>query len=185
MCKGNQRNLNQEIQSLFSKFKNYTYLSSEENMTFLQMFLITFVITICMTAVIILLVLDSDYSNPEKTGQGLRFSVFTNMDFFSYVFSSIVQTIVPTTITFSGTILILQSRSNMNRTYKVLLFISIILLALFGIMQNSVKSLVYLNFTNAVLLILIVLSLFFSKKIFNLNNSSTNKKEISDGTPIA
>lgn len=182
MHNSNQQRQKRKIFSLKSKLEKFIYLASEENMTFFQMLMITFVITLCMTFVIALIVFDN---NQNVMNQGFRFSMIPNLDGYSYLFSTTIQTIVPTTITFSGTILILQSRSHMNRTYKVLLFISIILLALFGVMQSSVKTVFYLSFTNIVLFFLVILSIFFSKKIFNLNSSINKKNETSDGTPVA
>lgn len=186
MCKKKQDSPQKNKQSLISKFRSFTYMSSEENMTFIQMLLITFVITVCMTLVTVLLVFDHADFPSSDTSRNFQFSFIENLDHFTFLASTIIQTVVPTTITFSGTILILQSRSNMNRTYKVLLFISIILMALFGIMQNYVKSFPYLVTTNVVLFVLIVLAIYFSKKVFNLKNYSLNKKkETSDGTPVA
>lgn len=170
-----------KLSQIKNKVKSKIADFDEETIAYIQMLLITYVITIVMTVVCLILLFDNN--SIDK----LQFSRCKNVDQFLYSMSCVVQTLVPTTITFSGTIIILQSKFNKIGTMKVLLFITIILLAVFGILQISAQTFSILYIANVMLILLNAFALFFSKKVFYLPAEDINvsKCEVSDCKPIS
>lgn len=169
------------VEELKNKVQSKIQDFDEETMTYVQMLLITYVITIGIVFVFLCLLFDKT----ELTE--FQFSRCEKVDPFLYSVSCVIQTLVPTTITFSGTIIILQSKLNSGKTMKVLLFISIILLALIGVLQTSVQTSELLYISNFILLFLNFVSLFLSRKVFYLpvESSKGSKCETSDCKPIS
>lgn len=174
--------MSKHIREMKAKVKKYIFELTEEQRTFILMTLITYLITIAITVLPILIRFD------DLNQENCDFYKCIKTSRFLYLTSCIIQTINSTTITFSGTIFVLQSQSDKKKTFRVLLFIGIILLALIAVFQTSIYSEKLLYFTNVVLIIINVFVLYFSKLVFFLPpliDNYISKREISDCKPIA
>lgn len=158
-----------------------------EKATFRNMVFITYCIT--FTAAFAALFLQFDSLDWETIS--FSFGCAKKLSPALYILATICQAIVPTTITFAGSVLILQSLAGQTTVGKrSLLFVSIVVLAIVNVAQNAVQSAGYLLVSSIIAIILSGVTLFFSKNTFSLElDTSTvgrkTKSEESDCRPCA
>ena len=169
-----------------------------ENKQFFLMFLITYSITILMAVLIAIMNIDEAINqamiNPDielvynNWGELIKnidntFSFYNceTISFWSFVSAKIIETLVPTTITFSGAILVLQRTIRKDSARPPLLFSLLVIIAMIGIAFTQAKSQIVLELYMATLLILIIISLLISRKIYYQQNLTQHKNEPDDG----
>ena len=164
-----------------------------EKATFRNMMLITYCITLVAAAAILLIQFDTKHFTTWEELKKLKFpfGCAGEIPWDLYIVATICQSLVPTTLTFAGSILMLQSFSEYKYTgIKSSLFVAIVTLAIFGVVQNSAKTQFFLAVSSFGSVFLSVLTLYLSKSTFTLEveSSSSNRKrnaEITDCQPCA
>lgn len=159
-------------------------------------FAITYFLTIFFTVLVVLEYFESNMIAIEWTGGIWGFikapaEIFTfgnckGLDAWTYLSANIVETLIPTTVTFSGTILILQTTKEANTSLNALLFISLTFFVMTGMFFMVAKLRSTLSLYIWLLLILHCIVFTFSAKLFNVQSKSNNehKNEESDGNII-
>ena len=106
---------------------------------FILSILITYLLTIVLTGGIAIIQMDQERSNPNDT-PGFTFYECTTLDTSLFIASKMIETIIPTTITFCATILLLQTDIAKKQMVTVLLFVFITLLTVGGIVLPTFKT---------------------------------------------
>lgn len=174
--------------------------STTETKQFLLMFLITYLITIAMSTFISLNTVDKiivkeslkpkDFLDMFKLVDGrLDFYNCEKIDTILYFSAKLIETIVPTTITFCGTILVLQFMIRQNKAKNSLLFCFLVILSLLGVSITTVNTVFLLNLYLILIVIVFAICVVFSRKIYYFVESEqetliTHKNENSDGKLI-
>lgn len=124
-----------------------------------------------------------DQKQTDPQFSGFVFYGCSNISTTLFVAAKLLETLVPTAITFCGTILILQSDATGRRGYMVFLFVVIAFLVIGGIVLPTVKTIPFLIGYLWILGILCVISVYLSWKVFSdVPPPLTNHKaEPSDG----
>ena len=164
-----------------------------EKATFRNMMLITYCITIAAACATILIQFDALNLTTWARLDENRFSFgcVEGVSWELYIVATVCQSLVPTTLTFAGSVLILQSLSEQKSTgKKSSLFVAIVALAIFGVVQNAVKTQLFLILSSLGSIILSGLTLYLSKANFSLQieDSPCNRKrkcEATDCQPCA
>lgn len=188
----------------FNRLRKKKY-NRNENKQFYMMFIITYLISIVLSTAIMLNSLDDVFYNvvysaniPNWNSLGfleriqqlngeLQFYNCQNLSIQLFFGAKLLETLVPTTITFGGTILILQMiTAKKNLVFDSLLFCLLVFLTTLGVAFTTVKTVEILILYLILIAFFLVLSLVFSKKIYTLQNAGqTNHKiENSDGKMI-
>lgn len=110
----------------------------DKKRSFILSVLITYLLTIVLTGGVAIVQMDQERSNPNDT-PGFTFYECTTLDTKEFIASKIIETIIPTTITFCATILLLQTNIAKKQTVTVFLFVLITLLIVGGIVLPTFK----------------------------------------------
>lgn len=155
-------------------------------------FALTYLITISFTVFVVLNYYEDlmvqnnilDYwTFLNNTSVTFSFGYCTGLDAWTYLFAKIVETLIPTTLTFSGAILILQTKVAKDTSLDAMLFISLVCLTIAGIGFMIARLPSVLFFYMWLLFFLFCIVFMFSAKLFNIQNEEDNlhKNEESDG----
>lgn len=159
-------------------------------------FAITYFLTVFFTVLLVLNYFEGRMTAIEWTDGIWGFiknsaGVFTfgycqNLDAWTYLSAKIVETLIPTTVTFSGTILVLQTTKEPKTSLNALLFISLTIFVMTGMFFMVAKLRSTLSFYMWLLLILLCIVFTFSAKLFNVQSKSNkeHKNEESDGNIV-
>lgn len=122
-------------------------------------------------------------AQPDSQAPAFDFYDCSNINMTEFITAKLLETLVPTAITFSGTILILQSDATGKQRHMVLLFVVITFLVIGGIVLPTVKTPAFLRSYLWVLGILCIISIYLSWKVFSVApvQSTNHKSEPSDG----
>ena len=121
---------------------------------------------------------NQDTINEER--DVFTFHSCTGLETGLFVAARILETLIPTAITFSGVILILQTDSKEKSANRTLLFLVITLLTIGGIVLPTVKTIRFLEIYIGAFGILCLLSIVFSWKNLRqlLGSTSTNANQV-------
>ena len=159
-------------------------------------FSITYLITILFTIFICInnfeeRILDANYTESvwsfllSSTG-GFNFGYCYDISAMNYLFAKIIETLIPTTVTFAGTILILQSVKVRYTSLNAMLFIALTILLMAGVffMFSRLESTLVL-YMKCICIIFAVI-IIFSAKLYYIQDADCNfhKREVSDGIMI-
>lgn len=179
--------------NFITRFK-YKRLSKYEK--FGLTFAITYLITILFTVLVVLNQFEEimfkmgSEENLLKfvftTEEKFSFGYCSNLNAFTYLLAKLFETLIPTTLTFSGTILVLQTTTVKNTSWNVVLFIALLGFTMIGMFFMVSKLETTLRFYMWILLALFIVVFIFSAKLFTLQkkDNSLHKKEESDGKII-
>lgn len=129
---------------------------------------------------------DTSATGNDTTTGNFVFYACTGLSTSMFVAAKLLETLVPTAITFSGTILILQTDSSTKRSLTVWLFVVITLLVVGGIVLPTAKTLVFLETYLWTLGALCLASVILSWQAFSdpSEESKIHKNESSDGKMV-
>lgn len=129
---------------------------------------------------------DTSSESTNSTSGTFEFYSCTGLDTGMFVAAKMLETLVPTAITFSGTILILQTDSSTKRMWIVWLFLVITLLVVGGIVLPTAKTLTFLEAYLWTLGALCLFSVVLSWHAFYDPAADTkrHKCELSDGKMV-
>lgn len=186
------------IVKISSRFK----VSSESKQFFL-MFILTYAVTILLAVIIVFNHFDDEVEkylfaaeNAQETLSSwqdifrilkgrLQFNGCGSLNPDTYIIARIAETLVPTTITFSGTILVLQVTANPKHGLNTVLFCLIVLLALAGMSSIEVHNAVILDLYITMVIVSSILCVFFSYIIYVYQTPKkivvSRRQELSDG----
>lgn len=144
-------------------------------------FLITYALTIGLSVVSILIELDS--KNILLTSNMLiNFHNCESISVLSYLFARLVEVLIPTTITFCSTILILEVDFQTQKHLGTWIFISIALLVAIGVAMPLFRNQEYLEIFVYVGLALTILPILLINRVYQFDYPQPNhKQELCDG----
>ena len=144
-------------------------------------FLITYALTIGLSVVSILIELDS--KNILLTSDMLvNFHNCQSISVLSYLFARLVEVLIPTTITFCSTILILEVDFQTQKHLGTWIFISIALLVAVGVAMPLFSNQEYLEIFVYIGLALTILPILLINRVYHFDCSQSNhKQELCDG----
>lgn len=111
----------------------------DKKRAFILSFLITYLLTIILTFGICIIQMDQEREKSENI-TNFTFYECNTLDTFQFIAAKVVETIVPTTITFCASVLFLQSNFEKKPTSSVLLFALITILVVGGIILPTFKT---------------------------------------------
>ncbi len=167
--------------------------SLEKHEQFIITLIFTYLLTIIFTVLVVFnqfedIMVSLNYSNSlwdfiKTTTEKFSFGYCQNVDARMYLAAKLFETLIPTTLTFSGTIFVLQTAKEKSNYLNAFLAIILLLVAMIGVFFMVSKLEAMLTLYMWMLLILFLLAILFSSKMFALQNkdSSSHKKEQSDG----
>lgn len=162
----------------------------------LGQFLISWIITYLLTVFFTILVVFENFEqhmNNETSNDLLSFVVSKEPYFtfnhceeltpLTYLSAKVVETLIPTTLTFSGSIFIMRKTRNENNYLDTALAISLFMIAMLGTFFMIVRYKSTLNIYMIALVLLISIAIVFSAMVFILqqNKKITHKNEPCDG----
>ena len=164
-----------------------------EKATFRNMMLITYGITIVAVASSLCIQFDAcELTTLAKLNEHeFSFGCIEGIPWGLYILATVGQSLVTTTLTFAGSVLILQSLSGQTNTGKrSSLFVAIISLAILGVIQFAAKTQLFLMILSFGAVFLSIVTLCLSKSTFSLqmDDSPSNRKrkgELTDCRPCA
>ena len=129
---------------------------------------------------------DTTSENTDSVSGTFEFYSCTGLNTGMFIAAKMLETLVPTAITFSGTILILQTDSSTKRTWIVWLFLVITLLVVGGIVLPTAKTLAFLEAYLWTLGVLCLASIVLSWHAFYdpVADAKRHKNELSDGKMV-
>lgn len=148
--------------------------------TFVYSLVITYLLTIAFTLASIAIQIDGTAAIRSNS---FEFYKCTNLGLGLFLCAKLLETLVPTAITFSGTVLTLQTDSSTKQASVVGLFVVITLLAVSGVALSTAKTLAFLEVYLWIVGVLCLASVVFSwQAICDPASEVTNhKKEKNDG----
>lgn len=185
------------MKRILNSFRNFFARVKFKRLKKYEQFGITFAITYLITVLFALLVVfnyfedimiatkntSSIWSFITTTQNKFTFGYCNDLNAWTYLVAKMFETLIPTTLTFSGTILVLQTTKTRNTSLNAFLFISLFGFAMIGMFFMVAKLQTMLNFYMWVLLFLFFVVFIFSAKVFALQDKddSVHKNEESDG----
>lgn len=152
---------------------------------FLLSLVITYLLTVILTIGISSIQMDQERDKNDNES-GLSFYECSNLDTVQFVTAKIMEALIPTTITFCATILLLQTDVTENKTLTVWLFVFIFSLIVVGIVLPTIKT--YENLMKApwIICILCIITLILSWRAFSDPPTKLpgHKNEPSDGKTV-
>lgn len=147
--------------------------------TFLFSLLITYLLTLGLAIGSVAIQLD----NVNQLRIGFDFYSCKDLSAGMFVSAKLLETLVPTAITFSGTILILQTNASKKRSLTVWLFVVITLLVIGGILLPTAKTKFFLELYLWTFWILCLISILLCWHAFSIpmHVRTRHKREPDDG----
>lgn len=152
--------------------------------SFALSFLITFVLSLGLTIALVGIQIDNKWSTSESLNNiYFEFYECAKLSAGFFLAVKLIETLIPTIITFSGTILMLQANHAEKQNITVWLFLCIALLAAGGIALSTAKTSFFLNIYFLILGLLCMLSVILSWFVFSDDDPKPliHKKEPCDG----
>lgn len=173
------------------KYKNF-----EKHEQFIITFMFTYLLTVAFAVLVIFKYFENimvllNYPNDlwdfiNSNEYNFTFGNCKNLDAKLYLAARLYETLIPTTLTFSGTIFVLQTTKEKNIYLNAFLAIILFLITMIGMlfMVSSLKATLKMHMWE--LLILFFLAIILSNKAFTLQSkeNSSHKNEHSDGQII-
>ncbi len=184
------------LKSFHNFFNRFKFKRLKKYEQFGVTFAITYLITILFCLLFVFNYFEDIMVATNNTESFLSFfgsvqNIFTfgycnDLNALDYLTAKIFETLIPTTLTFSGTILVLQTTKRKNTSLNTFLFISLFAFAMVGMFFMVARLQSMLNLYMWLLLVLFFFVFFFSAKVFVLQNKDENlhKSEESDGKII-
>lgn len=168
----------------FSRFKFRLCDKLERKKAFIFSFVITYILTIGLSAALVAIQIDKERSSlgADET-LSLDYNECTDVTEGQFWIAKLLETLIPTAITFSGTILILQTDHSTRRGITVWLFVNIALIAIGGFVLPTAKTPDFLNIYLWIWSALCVISIVLSWCAFSDSETpiSMHKREPCDG----
>ena len=161
-----------------------------EKRAFIFSFSLTFLLAVGLMVGTVLVQIDKMRADhPNLTINKLPFVFYEckGLNLPQFVLARLMETIVPTAVTFSATVLCLQTNPAKKQGWFVWLLVSIVLLVVLGIVLPTAKTLAFLNGYLIALGVVYFLSLVFAWNAFSTGDDAQgyHKLEPSDGSIIA
>ena len=168
----------------FISFKLKLRDKLERKKAFIFSLVITYILTIGLSAALIAIQIDHQQSNLEPNEVfSLDYNECKDVTEGQFWVAKLLETVIPTAITFSGTILILQTDHSSRKGIMVWLFVDIALMAIGGFVLPSARTSDFLDVYLCIWSALCVISILLSWCAFSDSETpiSTHKREPCDG----
>lgn len=185
--------MNLFVSSFMNFYDRVKAKNMRKNEQFWITFAITYIVTIFFTMSVVFkqyedVMISTNYSGGilqflNTTTYKFTFGYCAGLDAWTYLASKIMETSIPTTITFAGVILVLQTARENTTLLNMGLFVTLLIFTIAGIFFMVCRIENILIFYIRILTILFCIVVAFSAKLFKINNNNDNlhKTEESDG----